>query len=145
MARNPNYEKVLDDMWAILETLGPDSTEEELKNFAGLFDKDAKVYFNGMGGPPSVGHEAILETLTGLLNYWKPLERRVTTKAFSEDGMSITAAMDNRMLIVGKELNHVPECEVVAFSKESGLIKLYELFIDPTEITAIMMTPKEWK
>ena len=96
---------MVEDVQAILGTLSPTPTEEEPKNFARLFDKDARAYFNGA---LSVGHEAIqvLETLTAPLNYWKSLGGRVT------------AAMDNRILIVGKELDQVRD---VTLSKESGL------------------------
>lgn len=61
-----------------------------------------------------------------------------------EQGDTIVNAMDNKIAILGEEIDGLPECEVVKFD-EAGKICEYLLYIDPGRIMAVFAKKAEGK
>jgi hypothetical protein len=132
----------LDSMWASLGSLSATSPPSAFTQCAAYFTPDAKAYLLGMEAPPSVGREAIVQTYQSLVTYWGIVERKVIfsaegkTENDNASGSVIVNTMVNKLKIAGKDLEGVNECEVVVF--EGGLIKEYQLFVDPSPIMKIL-------
>jgi hypothetical protein len=128
--------KVLDAFWETIAPLRPTSSDSEYQKVASFIAPDAKLYFNGMEAPPSIGPQGAVEALKVLTTYWELKERKVVTRATSPDGKTVVAEMNNKVAIVGSELDLV-EVEFAEFSSD-GLITSYRLYVDPEPIKKVI-------
>jgi len=127
----------LDAMWAYMQTLSAKSSAEDINKYGDFFAPDVTAYLSGMSAPPAIGRDGLVKTVSSLFAYWELRERRVLSRAVSEDGTTAIAEMDNVLGIMGDELNGFAETEVVSFNS-SGLIQEYRLYCDGTPIRELI-------
>ena len=126
----------LDDLHVLTTKLNPSSSQEDLEEYGSFFTPDCKAYLLGMAAPPSIGREGVVAALKQVITYWSLPQRRVLSRAVSQDGTTIVAEMDNVITIAGETLDHFAEIEVAQY--EGNLIKEYRLYVDPTPITKVL-------
>jgi hypothetical protein len=129
----------LSNWWEIIRDLKIDSSESDWELLTSYLAPDCTLYFGGMTAPASHGYAEVVANLKQTLTYWKMLERRVTAAGGDEAG-TIFASMNNRLAILGEEIEFF-ETEVVSFDA-AGLIKTYELYCDPSPIQAVFAKNK---
>ena len=127
----------LDAFWAAIHPLRSSSSDAEFEKYASFIHPEAKLYFQGMAKPPSVGRVGAIEAIKGLLSFWEHVERRVVSRALSADGKTAVAEMDSHLIIMGETVEHYPELEVVEFD-DDGLIVNYRLYCDTKPISDLI-------
>ncbi|CZR67447.1 uncharacterized protein PAC_17346 [Phialocephala subalpina] len=125
----------LESLWERLSTLTKETPLSTLNEITAFFAPTGSFYPNGMTQPPCTSHESLITTFQNLATYWKMAERKVVSHVEGEDG-TIVNAMDNKLLILGEEVNGFGECEVVKFDAE-GRIKEYLLYCDSTAVKEV--------
>lgn len=133
----------LDAFWESIAPLRPASTDAEYQKMASFIAPDAKLWFNGVNAPVTIGPAGAVEALKTMTTFWSIEERRVLTRATSTDGKTIIAEMDNRLVLGGlpTDLNEV---EIVTFNDE-GLIQTYRLHVDLEPAKAALAKAAEAK
>lgn len=125
----------MDALHQLIHDTTLNSPPEVFEKYGSFWTPDAKAYMRGMGQPPSVGREQIVKEYRELFTYWSLDERRVLSRAASEDGTTVVAEMDNVLTIAGEKVEHFFETEVVTF--KGDLIQEYHLYCDPSPILEI--------
>ena len=127
----------LDGFWELVASLKPDSTEETWTEVAAYFAPDSVAYLSGMTAPSSRGPQEAVAGLKQLVTFWAITERRVVSRAVSEDGKTIVAEMNNNLLIFGEPVNDFIETEIVEFDEKDRIVS-YRLHTDGKPILDIV-------
>lgn len=125
----------LTEWWESIRVLAANSPENEWEKMLSYLSDDCVLYFNGMNVAPAKGKAEVKTTLSNLTSYWKLVKRNVTNLGFDENEITVFAAMNNQLEILGIPLDF-PETEVVKFDENAKIIH-YELYCDSTPIKAI--------
>lgn len=113
----------LDSLYSTMQNLNSPSLPEDFNAFRGFFDNNCVVYLKNMReyAEPSIGTQASDATQKGILADYYIEERRVLSRATSEDGLTIILKMKNSLNILGNSLDRFYETAVAVFN-EHGLI-----------------------
>ena len=113
----------LDALYSAMQRLKPTSPPEDFDAFGAFFDKDCIVYLKSMRehAEPSIGREAAIASLRQNVAQYYIEERRVLSRATSEDGMMAIVEMKNHLSVLGSTLDPFYETVVAVFNRE-GLV-----------------------
>ncbi|KAL6401285.1 putative epoxide hydrolase protein [Ilyonectria robusta] len=125
----------LDEWWEVMRNLKLDSPQEEWDKFTSYLNPDAVVNLSGMAAPPARGIADTVVEMKKLMGFWSLVERRVLAQGTDAAGKTAFCNMDNRLLILGEEVDF-PETEVVTFDDQDRILE-YKLYCDPTPLQPI--------
>jgi hypothetical protein len=113
----------VDVFYSKIQSLKSTSSPEDFDAFGAFFDKDCIAYLKSMReyAEPSIGRQAAMDTLKEILAEYHIEERRVLSRATSEDGSTVIVEMKNRLNVLGDTLDPFYETVVATFNDE-GLI-----------------------
>jgi hypothetical protein len=113
----------LDALYSKMQSLNSTSSPGDFDAFGAFFDKHCTAYLKSMReyAEPSIGRQAAIDTLKEILAEYHIEERRVLSRATSEDGSTVIVEMKNRLSVLGGTLDPFYETVVATFNDE-GLI-----------------------
>ncbi|UKZ88721.1 uncharacterized protein TrAFT101_004460 [Trichoderma asperellum] len=122
-------ESRLDALYNQLETLRPDSSNDELESFAAFFSEDCVVNFESMreANDPSLGREGVVAKLRDVMKHLYLERRTVVSQTISESESLVFSEMRNRYNVHSEVLDDFPETLVATFDDE-GLITNFRLY-----------------
>lgn len=106
-----------------MQNLKSTSSSQDFDAFGAFFDKDCTVYLQSMReyADPSIGRQAAIDSLKEILAQYNIEERRVLSRATTEDGSTVIVEMKNSLNVLGDTLDPYYETTVAIFNEE-GLI-----------------------
>jgi hypothetical protein len=113
----------LDALYSTIQSLKSTSSSQDFDAFGAFFDKDCTVYLKSMRehADPSIGRQAAVDSLREILAQYHIEERRVLSRATTEDGSTVIVEMKNSLNVLGDILDPFYETAVAVFN-EGGLI-----------------------
>jgi len=116
----------VDDLYCTMQSLKSTSTPADFDVFGEFFDKNCIVFLKSMReyAEPSIGKDAAIESLKEILAQYHIEERRVLSRAASEDGSTVIVEMKNRLNVLGSELDPFYETAVAVFTEEGRIAEL---------------------
>ncbi|KAI8965459.1 hypothetical protein F5Y11DRAFT_11104 [Daldinia sp. FL1419] len=135
---SPHHAKLdaLYDLWC---TLTPTSPPSSFEKFASFFDEHCRAWLVSMREleKPSIGREGVVAGIQESLKQQHIAERRVVDRFESADGSKVSVEMNNRLSVLGRELDPFPETATVVFN-EKGLITDFKLYCCRSAVVAII-------
>ncbi|KAH8896762.1 hypothetical protein GQ53DRAFT_890092 [Thozetella sp. PMI_491] len=122
-------ESHLDGLYALLETLREDSSQEEFDKFGAFFAEDATAYLRSMREhrEPSIGRQAIIDDMKAILKDQFLATRRIVSSSFNERDMKLFTEMENTIHVHSDVLDPFHETAIVAFNND-GLINNFKVY-----------------
>ena len=131
-----NHHETLTRFWAVVYKLRPDSPADTWHELTALVSPECVIHLMGVAAPPSRGPAELIASFKTLTSTWALKERRVVSTALSADGRTAVGEMDNHIVVLGTDLEHFRETEIVEFD-DAGLILNYRLYLDPSPVMKI--------
>ena len=131
-----NHHDTLNKFWTVVHKLKPDSPAQVWDELTALLSPQCAIHLMGVDAPASHGPTEVISGFKTMTSTWSLKERRVVTSALSADGRTAVNEMDNHITILGVDLEHFRETEIVDFD-DAGLILNYRLYTDPSPVAKI--------